>query len=156
MLVMRVGVLLLSSTIWVQSNPAGGDSPLQGWELTMADLHNIQQQYREIPRCFNAHFHSRGSVAVIYHRSTFRAISAWIADTSSPFDHMYGDLSRAGIPVRAAQPFLAVANVSKPSKVAKRKALGLQQRAPIHRWPLKNMCLPDSTPLLKLLEDEKL
>jgi hypothetical protein len=142
------GILLLGTAIWVESY--GSRGPLKGWALTNADISNAHKQFGETPKCFNAHWKTYGSFAVLYHRSTFQPILDWLKTAQAPFDHMYPSLSTRGVPVRVAYPFVAIQDVAHESSVDNRgeHQSNMKTRAKIHHWQLDRYCHPDFTSML--------
>ena len=100
--------------------------------------------------CVNANSKNFGTFAVIYHRRSIPAILRWIETATEPFDHMFSDITDAGVYVRTAWPFVAIQDVRHASQIdpTRQQQENLEQRAKKHRWNLTRFCdVPNGRPL---------
>ncbi len=118
------GILMLGATIWQD-----------GWQL----LNRLG--VNETGSCRNICSKTLGSFAVLYHKTTFPTILAWLnTTTNEPYDSVFPHLSRLGYPVRLAVPNLVIRDVTHPSPIDRpyndTVHYNLTKRASIHQWKL--------------------
>ena len=83
-----------------------------------------------------------GSYAAIYNVDIFHYITTWLDwEQNLPFDWVFAWLAEMNVPVKAAFPFLNIADVSHPSSVRKRDKVNsmeeyLSMRAARHGWDM--------------------
>merc|ERR1712070_527489 len=136
------GVLKLESSIWMEGHfpDRRKDEHWGGWKLIDFE----QKQTRS--RCYSGHYANLGSVATIYSRKAVHRTLKWLSrDRTQPFDFVFNALAKEGVPIRTAEPNLAIANLGEgsdrlPRSVMPEPELGdYLGRSPteaykIHRW----------------------
>lgn len=121
----RPGVLKLGNTAW------GRDFNVRWAEY--------EHNHTGFP-CTTFNRHDLGSYAVIYNTAVFHDILIWLTwQNKLPFDWVYAWLAESNFPVKAAFPFLNIADVSHPSSVKKRVSVKnvkqyVSERAIRHGW----------------------
>jgi hypothetical protein len=114
------GIFMAGFTMWNE----------RGWGA-------IEQEMKE-SACVNAHRSITGAFANVYTRRAAHAVVEWIDINANtfPFDHAYGALIDAGIPVRGAWKPLFVADVSHVSTVnaGDPRKHDVAMRHKVHRW----------------------
>lgn len=135
------GILKLESSIWHSGTfPKLKGRYVGGWNLIDYEQRQTHSQ------CYSGHYANVGSVATVYSRKSIQHVLQWLQeDDSLPFDHVFNYLAKIGIPIRTAEPNLAIAKLDKVSEVSARPGaakadapLGSHPAYATHRWNVAN------------------
>jgi len=137
------GILKLESSIWHSGTfPTLKGRYVGGWNLIDYEQRQTHSQ------CYSGHYANVGSVATVYSRKSIQHVLQWLQDDRSgslPFDHVFNYLAKIGIPIRTAEPNLAIAKLDKVSEVSARPGatkadvpLGTHPAYATHRWNVTN------------------
>ena len=93
------GILLLGASEWSHGPNARGAN----------DTEKVKEEELDRPLCYNAHFRTSGTFAVLLSWHVLPHVLTWLSQSNRPIDHVYEYISMRGYPVRVAHPYLFVA-----------------------------------------------
>ena len=126
------GVLLLGATIWRNGTFPAVNAYTGGW--IMADM---DRDKHPGTLCYNFNSGVYGTFAFILDRRAMMLLLSWLNNplyANRPIDHAWNFLSDAGLPVRAAYPYLVIPRVDTSIIHKSSSHSDARRRNVIHRW----------------------
>lgn len=84
--------------------------------------------------CFDTPPWAYGAFAVLYNARLLPVTLNWLEQYDEPFDWIWNFLAVQGYPVKSLAPFLAIAELGKPSSIRDRSQTSRRTRLRRHRW----------------------